>query len=593
MNLPNIGNKITPHEYQLDAYRATTAAINQYTGPFYLDESVNAGKTYMMGMIAARAVELGCTVLVLARKQELVEQNQESFAELNVKTSIFCSGSGYKSTYYPVVIGSEKTVYNALQKELKDFKPRFILFDECHEVGFENPDSQYMKIHAEFLKREPQLITIGYSGSPYRNSQVITGDFWKRCVHRTTSEFLVDNGFSAPTVFGFGHDDVQYDLSEFKPEAVDTFDDYSAKELASMQRAILKDRSKTKLIMQEVVELTKDRNAVLITGAGQKHLEEIAACLPEDSYFIITDKTGNKERKQGLKDIKTGKKKFILQVGCLTTGYSEPLIDTNVFLRKIGSLTLLIQLMGRHMRLLKQHHIDAGVIKEEGLVLDYTDTMVEMAELYSNPFIEQAAAEKAKQERRQDMKTCPKCRTLNAPMARRCINRQDEPTQNNFHIDNRCEFFWVEQKCPECGLSNDTCARECRGCHHQLFDPNKNLSRKHYTDADYVAVKSMNISLTSNMEGVLITYKLEDGGKATEFYYPTSKSPAAKRAWENRFLFKHMRGPMVGKMRGKHATHIVKNKAMFDAPTHITYRIKEDGKCTIGWKKFLSGREAK
>jgi superfamily II DNA or RNA helicase len=219
-----------------------------------------------------------------------------------------------------------------------------LVIDECHEVAFDQEDSQYMKIIAELLRRQPKLRIIGLTGSPYRGVKDILAEFWKQCVYRVRTPYLVDRGFLVPTIFGFGHDDVQYDLSEFKIADEDDHADYTAEELLAMQRKITADQTVTQRIMAEVIELTKHRNCVMITGAGKKHLEQIAECLPPDSWVIITDSTGNKERRLGLKQAYDGKKKYLLQIGCLTTGIDIPLIDTSVIMRKIGSLTLLVQL---------------------------------------------------------------------------------------------------------------------------------------------------------------------------------------------------------------------------------------------------------
>ena len=58
------------------------------------------------------------------------------------------------------------------------------------------------------------------------------------------------------------------------------------------------------------------------------------------------------------------------------------------------SLTLLVQLLGRGMRLLKPEQIAAGYKKEDHLVLDFTGTMFELGSLYEDPILEEAEAKK-------------------------------------------------------------------------------------------------------------------------------------------------------------------------------------------------------
>lgn len=591
-------NKITPRDYQCDAYAKLGESIRNYTGPVFIDASVGAGKTIVMGAVLKRVQELNKTALVLARRGELVEQNAETFWDCGVKNSIYSASAGVKSTHYPMIVGSEGTVARALNSDLKNFNFDFLLVDECHEVDYKNDDCQYMLIINELLRRNKNLRILGFTGSPFRGDDSIVGEFWQKCVYKISTSFLVDRGFLVPTIFGYGHDEIRYDLNEFHIDA-EKNSDYTQKELLAMQRKLTADSTATQLIMAEVVELTKDRNAVMITGAGKKHLEQIAECLPDDSYIIITESTGSKKRREGLKEISDGKKKYILQVGCLTTGYDEPLIDTSVLLRKIGSLTLLIQLLGRGMRLLKPKHKEKGLHKIDHSVLDYTDTMAEMAGLYNDPILDGAEKQRAVINN-DDLIVCPACNTQNSPRARRCIYKPEKPRAasdvlgvRNFSIDGRCEWFWNSKTCEKCDTKNDTTARECRKCDHVLIDPNKNLTNKHYTDDDWREVKKMEIASTKNKEGLLVFYHLSDGEKATEIFWPESRKRWAKAQFYNSFIKSHLHKGWHPKARGMGVTGLVRMQAMFDAPTHITHRKGEKGYDIIHRKRFRSGREVK
>ena len=614
---------LVPRDYQEWAYNAIAQAIRDYHGPFFIEASVGAGKTAIMAMILSQAQEKGIPCMVLARRGELVEQNSETFWDAGVRNSIFSASMGIKSTKYPIIVGSEGTVARSMDTQLRctnddgsvHCRPAILIIDECHEVGFDQEDSQYMKIIAELLARQPKLRIIGLTGSPYRGTKDILGEFWKSCVYRVRTPYLVDRGYLVPTMFGFGHDDVQYDLSGFKIDPDDNHADYTKEELLAMQRVVTQDQTTTQRIIAEVIEITKNRNTVMITGAGKKHLEQIAECLPPDSWIIITDDTGNKERRFGLKQAYEGKKKFILQIGCLTTGVDIPLIDTSVIMRKIGSLTLLVQLLGRGMRLLKPFQKEAGYFKEDHLVLDYSGTMDEMAEMYADPVLERATHDRAVQEEA-DMVICGLCQQRNSPRARRCIGRIDPDASlslmpvvrtdkdgkqwRNFEMDGRCENFYHMRECMVCGTPNDTAARECRKCEALLIDPNKNLSHKHYVDADFRPVYSWTMGLTRNSQGIIVTYFLdgvfsEDAKKynycgkecemATELLFPEAKEKWMKGKWFD-FLNVHVKKEHRGYFRGKKAIDCIKMMKHMQIPTHITHRINSEKRSVIHRKKF-------
>lgn len=592
MALPNTG-KITPYDYQAEAYYAIVEAIRNYDGAFFIDASVGAGKTIIMAMIAARCKELGWSAMFLARDGVLVSQNAETIWECGVQNSIFCSSLGRKKIpYYPIIVASEGTIVNSIDEVLKAHKPRIIIIDECHTVNYEDDDTQFMRTINRCIKENPKTIIIGLTGSPYRGSTPIIGKFWKKCVYKISTEELVKRGKLVPTIFGFGHDDVGYEgLESFKVSDHDGTDDYSASDLAAMERQILKEKGKTQAIVEEVIELTKNRNAVMFTASGRRHIELIASYLPDDSYVIITDEVKTKERLKLLEEVRDRKKKYILQIGCLTTGFDESLVDTSVIMRKIRSLTLLIQLLGRGMRLLKDFQKEAGRVKVDHLCLDYTDTMSEMHELYSNPTLEAAIEEKCKRDHIELIK-CPACHAENSPYARRCGGTTGKPIDvfgvPNFSIDGRCEFFWSSSDCPGCGTKNDKCATECRKCGELLKDIERNLVGKHYTDDDFLDVKHMRIRLTKSRKGVIVDYTVTSTDLAgehetvvSEIFYPQAEQQWIKADYYNKFLKLHCTTDVIKKLRNKPAATIMGLIPVIKRPSKITHRVNADGKSII------------
>lgn len=124
-------HKITPYDYQRTAYWKIAEAIRNYQGPIFLEASVGAGKTIMMGMVLARAQAAGMTAWTLARRGELVEQNAETFWECGVKNSIYSASCDVKSTHYPMLVGSEGTAARSMGGELRSQSPDILLIDEC------------------------------------------------------------------------------------------------------------------------------------------------------------------------------------------------------------------------------------------------------------------------------------------------------------------------------------------------------------------------------------------------------------------------------------------------------------------------------
>lgn len=586
------GCEIKPYPYQCAVYRLTGEAIRRYKSPFYINASVSAGKSLMIAMISLRFQQLGMKGMVLSRQSEIIVQDADQLWELGVKNSIFSASAGMKSVVYPLICGTEKTVANAMCKELVDFVPDYIIIDENHmlstdDILSDSPETQYSMIILEMQRRckalnKRELRVIGYTGSPFRGTTPILGNFWKEQICDISTEYLVGLGFIVPTIFGTPARENMYHLEEFHSSEVDGVADFSSEQLKKMQDEILRQGTTTQKIMLEVMELTKNRNGVMITCSGVKHCHEAAKYLPEGTFAIITESTGAKKRKQILDDAYNGRIKYLLQVAALTTGINLPLIDTSVILRKIMSLTLLVQLLGRGMRKLKKSHIDSGHVKDEHLVLDYSDTMHELGALYHNPILEQAELARAKRDG--ELRICPECDTENSIHARRCISENDK--------NERCEYFFSSRDCPECATKNDPCARNCRSCDYLLIDPNDKLTNTHYTENDYINVDSFNIRPTKNGEGLLFEYGIHKDGKSElvrEVFYPSSESMGARNAWKMKAVIPHvqdvkMRGSIL---RMKDVKALLGQKSLFLAPKRITHRVNDKGRDIIHRKDFV------
>lgn len=569
--------------------------------PAFVSASVGAGKTLLIAFLVKQIMtNKNNSVLVLARQGELIKQNAEDAREIGIKLSIFSASLNQKSTYYPVIFGTEGTVGRALGNEFKDRTFTAILVDENHMIDWQDclldePETQYGKILKHFNDtakaqgKNPPLV-IGYTGSPYRGSESIYGPYWKKQLTDISTYELINKGFLVPPIFGFGEEENHYEsLSKYEIKGSEGAQDFTSKELAAMGRDICKEQTKTQQIMQEVIARTKNRGSVMITCASKKHCEQVAECLPVDSWGIVTDSTSTKKRIEILEDIKTGKIKYIIQIGCLTTGFNAPLLDTSVILRKIGSLTLLIQLIGRVLRTLKPEQVEQGLIKKDALVLDFTDTLEAMGDIYQDPILQQAMEQKGKAPAGEQIE-CPLCATLNSEYAVRCIG-QEQTSE-----DGRCEHYFMFNECGNCGAHNAPSARTCRKCDAVMIDPNANLKNKAYSDADYKKVKSMVIEETNGgklgvyyyLDSTYMHNGIEQQEVALEYYDPFFGNQKWQKVKWKEFVLEHVVSVTWQKavLACKSIAEVKQNVSAFRVPLEITHRKNDKGFSIINRKKF-------
>lgn len=639
--------EIQPYPYQAVAYMETAKRIGKYEHPFYVKASVSAGKTIIFAMVAAQCKRMGLSMMLLARQAEIVQQDSEELGNFGVSNSVYCAGLNVKSAYFPIVVGSEGSVANGMEKALGDYYPHVLGIDECHQVDWEdlaqaiegketklqmasekgelifengiqqfNDDgtptvgtkrTNYTQVIIELQKRcreryNQELRIFGMTGSEYRGVIPILVEnkkqlgFWREQVTDIDTNYLVEFGSVVPTVFG-STSGLKYDLDEFTASSEDGTKDFDPKAMKKMEQKIHDSASLTEKIMKAVALEAEKRNAVLITCAGQRHCKEAAAALPEGSTFaIITESTGAKKRQQILDDVRAGKIKYTFQVMALTTGVNVPNWDFSVILRKIGSLTLLIQLLGRGMRLLKSWQKEQGMVKDDHLVWDFAGTMDELGQLYFDPILEQAQYQK-RFESGKDPKPCPECGTENSFYARRCVGTD--------HGGERCEHFFTFRLCEDqidertkkvivkgCGAKNDVVARVCRCCDVSLVDPNLKLTGKAYSKNDWYDVVDFNVMPTKNMKGIVYKYTLKNSENeefnAYEKFFPESDAQVCKTLWKTKGVLPHVidqkaKPYLIGI---RNAQKIMSYSHFIMSPMRVTHRKNVKGEDIISRKDF-------
>lgn len=612
--------------------------------PIIVSASVSSGKSVMLAE-CAKAVQdakaerdaasgkdhAPICILVIQRQSLLCSQNSDAAWQASVKNSVFSAALNRKSTAFKVVYATEGSIARALgqyrftpwTEEEKTrhpnwkaaagkFHPDLILVDEVHQVPFEAEDSQYMKTLLHFYDIKPHMRLAGMTGSPFRGISSIVGNtpqhLWKKVASIEpgdpdypeggvgngviSTEFMIQEGWVVAPQFGFPDDqDTHYDFSHLSTETWD----YPEHELD----AAVSDKELCLAICADFIRKSKDRGGVVVFAATQRHTRQIAAAMKllgvdPDQIGVIIDKTTQKEQTRILTAAKEGKLKYVINVAVLTTGVNVQWWDTEVLMRPIAAIVLLIQAIGRILRLLIEDGemgmverdaltaelrkmLIAASSKPDALVLDYAGVMDTLGALYENPVLEMAELEKAKKEGK-DLIECQKCLTMNSPNARRCIGRDAS--------GERCDHFWHSRICPGCNGENDQVARECRLCRRTLIDPNAALSGKHYTEGESIPVRSMQVE-TGRGGKLIIRFRLSDGRDPTLIYYPhAGKQPALNsKIWKGFVKQLPIDDRSKFRLGAMKAETIVENMDLIPVPTEISAREK-NGKWVVGRMKF-------
>ena len=538
-------------DYQQAASDAIITWTRKISAPICAELATGAGKSLIIADVARRINEMsGKKLLCMAPSKELIEQNYQKYIAAGNPASLFSASVGIKSTRHPAVFGTPKTVLNGIDRFKSDFAG--IVIDECHRI-----DPTTKAIIAGMREGNPNLRVIGLTATPYRmgdgyiyqigmdGQQVeqANNPLFSRLVYRIQTQELVNRGFLTPPEMLAS--DRHYDASSLQLNKQNQFDAGEVAQVFEGKGRLTAD------IVADVIDKADHRFGVMFFAASIQHAQEIMESLPPEHSRLVTGATPKADRSKILSDFKSGRIHYIVNRDVLTTGFDAPNVGTIAIMRATESAGLLLQIIGRGLRL------HDG--KESALILDYAENLTRhgLSSDNLNPEI-QAKAQSIKNPI--DV-ACPVCRHINMFSAK--PNKENIPIDSHGYFEDafghklldatghpiaahfgqrcqhisltptgttQCDHRWNYRDCPECGGENSLSARECVHCGAELVDPNQSLyyegavkaiklARKE--DWTHSAVQSM--SAMSSKQAVMLIYTTTDGQRVTDFINPASE----------------------------------------------------------------------
>ncbi|PMO71928.1 DEAD/DEAH box helicase [Vibrio splendidus] len=527
----------TLRPYQADSVKSVIHYFRKHQTPAVLALPTGAGKSLVIAELARLAKG---RVLVLAHVKELVEQNHEKYEGYGLKGSIFSAGLGRKETDQQVVFASVQSVVRNLDSFSNQFS--LLVIDECHRVPDEKTSS-YQKVITHLRENNSGIKVLGLTATPYRlgmgwlyqyhtRGQVRSEEprFFRDCIFELPIRYLLDEGFLTPARM-IDAPVLSYDFSQLKPASTGRYKE------AELDMVIEQSKRATPQIVDQIIELAKDKLGIMVFAATVRHAQEILGLLPEGESSIVIGDTPTLERDQIISDFKERKIKFLVNVSVLTTGFDAPHVDLIAILRPTESISLYQQIVGRGLRL------SPG--KKECLVLDYAGNSYD---LY------QPEVGDPKPDSDSEIITipCPACGFNNnfwgkldsngfllEHFGRKCQGYfTDEDTGEREH----CNYRFRAKYCGECGADNDIAARICHECDATLVDPDKKLKEAlNLKDALVFECLEMDLNVLKDDKGksqLKVTYRGENQAQVHEFWSLTTKKQ--KQNFKDQFVRPHL-----------------------------------------------------
>lgn len=526
--------------YQQEAVQATLKHFRESKSPAVVVLPTGAGKSLVIAELARLARG---RVLVMAHVKELIEQNHAKYLSFGLQAGIYSAGLDRKETDQKVIFGSIQSIARATDDFFENFS--LLVIDECHRVSVDG-DTQYFQVISKLQKMNPGLCILGLTATPYRlvlgwiyefNShrkllQTSSERFFKKCIYELSIRYMIKNKYLTPPV-KIDSPVACYDFSSLKLNGTHY--------VHAQVEQLLKDQKRiTPLIIKNIVDMSVDRQGVMIFTSSVSHAIEIMKCLPPFVSALVVGDTATEERDEVIEAFKEKKLKYLVNVSVLTTGFDAPHVDVIAILRPTESVSLYQQIVGRGLRL------SPG--KTDCLVLDYTgqDHDLFSPEIDENKPVKESVNVEV---------PCPSCGTINnfwglvnsdgmlmEHFGRKCKGAFEDPVS---HEIQSCGFLFRFKRCDKCGEENDISAHKCRSCSHLLVDNDKKLKEAmSLKDAHVMRVETMSFERGQDKKGkarLEVRYYDVDAQSLTEYFY--LNTPEDCQAFYFNFIRMHNRLP--------------------------------------------------
>lgn len=314
---------------QEDLYQRTRQSmINGHKSPLIV-APCGFGKTVLFSYFTRKVIEKNKRVMILAHRDELLDQISNTLNQFNVSHSFIAAGRFCS----PRCLVHVASVFSLVKRLHKIPKPDVIIVDEAHNFC---DGGTWSKIFNAY----PEAWRIGVSASPCRLSGEPLGDAFDDLIIGPTTRELIDSG-----------DLCEYRL--FGAKNIDTskihtqMGDFNKKELNNaMDKSVI-----TGNAVAEYTKYCAGKRAIVFC-CSIKHAENVAEEFRKAGYSsgIIEGRMSKEARKKLVNDFREGRIQVLTSVNVISEGFDLPAIEVAIMLRPTRSLRLWIQQSGRALR---------------------------------------------------------------------------------------------------------------------------------------------------------------------------------------------------------------------------------------------------
>ncbi|KIH94780.1 hypothetical protein SPBR_03644 [Sporothrix brasiliensis 5110] len=402
-------SKILLRDYQEECIQSVLASLDRGQKRLGVSLATGAGKTViftqLLDRIQAASADANQT-LILAHRRELVEQAARHCTRAYPdKTVEIEMGSLHASGVADITVASVQSITSG--HRIAKFDPsrfKLVLVDEAHHIvapGYMRALGHFGLADKETCQQPGTPALVGVSATFSRFDGLALGAAIDEIVYHKDYLDMIGDGWLSNVIFTTVESTA--DLSRVRSGLGKDF------QAGDLSRAVNTEQVneitvRTWLAKSAATETAPARKSTLVFCVDLNHVADLTNTFRKhgiDAQFVTGD-TDKRERGSRLEAFKRGDFPVLVNCGVFTEGTDMPGVDCVILARPTKSRNLLVQMIGRGMRLHKGktncHVIDMVSSLETGIVTTPTLFGLDPGELLSGASVEEMAAIKEQRE---------------------------------------------------------------------------------------------------------------------------------------------------------------------------------------------------
>ena len=379
-----MNNQIVLRDYQQDSLNKLLNVVDDYEGELafgsvesdtiVIDAPVNYGKTVFMLYAASELAKRGEKVLIVMPIKALIEQFIATAKKMNISIGVIAAGMDELDSNSNIKIAMLQTLKNRVEDgHHNDFEECWIFQDEIHK--FANTGTIIsIKNKLRYKGR------IGLTGTPFNAFGYALDNMYSLIKTITPKQLIANGAWHGNIITYVANFAEKIDFDKIKITSSGDFDQ-------KMLNGIIEEDSYINSTIAAMDELSLQNNKILVFTSSIETGEKLNKALQARGYSssVLHSKQKTKEREAILNSFITqephkdpnatqeslpefNESKFIVKcvvnVGILSTGFSDDDVEGVVIATSIGSRSKFYQLCGRLVR--QNENIDKKILLDCG-----------------------------------------------------------------------------------------------------------------------------------------------------------------------------------------------------------------------------------